>query len=232
MVAVAAILVVKTWRSDMPVSGLSQPPRVGLTRGMSLIVTPLTSGSRRCDSCRGGVEGQRSVNSTGFFSLWKRGRKRRWRPTPLHCVRCSLSSAVFPRSLQQAPAPTAASAAPSCALEDTCQPGHSCWDPDVSPHPLAACSEGSIVVQIPQEGEILKRAGFALKIKSPFKCQLPWCRWVCPLATGRATVAKDRWPTPGHEWRDPKPQLGRWIIYIKATEGRRMCLTCHISGNP
>lgn len=74
--------------SNVPVSGLSQPPCVGLAAGIS-VITPLTLGSHRYDSCRGGVEGHRPVCGGGCFCLWKRGRKRR--PMPPHGVRCSLA---------------------------------------------------------------------------------------------------------------------------------------------
>lgn len=91
--------------------------------------------------------------------------------------------------------------------------------------PRAAFPKGSVAVQVLQKGEILKRAGFALKIKA----SCPGCGWVCPLATGRATVAKGGWPAPVCEERDSRPQFGRWISYIEATGRRLMCLTCHIS---
>lgn len=72
----------------MPVSDLSQLPYTGLAGGIS-VITPLTLGSRRYDSCRGGVEGHRPVYGGGCLCLWKRGRKRR--PMPPHGVRCSLA---------------------------------------------------------------------------------------------------------------------------------------------
>lgn len=104
------------WMSGMPVWALSQPPCAGLAGGIS-VFTPLTLGSHRYDSCRGGAEGHRPACGGGCFCLWKRGRKRQ--PMPPHGVRCSPASAAFPRSLWRALTPVGAVAAPACALEDT-----------------------------------------------------------------------------------------------------------------
>ena len=168
----------------MPVSGLSQLPYIGLARGIS-VITPLTLGSCRYDSCRGGVEGHRPVYGGGCFCLWKRGRKRQ--PMPPHGVRCSLACVC---SVSKKP-PAGAS---SHGRPSSCWPcfggheltwGSSRAETRVSPPtPWAAFPKCSIAVQVPQNGEIFERAGFALQIKIPCKCCLPWM-WLSVSASHR-----------------------------------------------
>ena len=163
-------------------------------RGISA-AAPLTSGSRRCDSCRGGAEGHRPVYGGGCFCRWERGRKRR--PMPPRGVRARprpprFQEASGQRRLPRVPQQRRTRAHPAPRAET----------------PAAVSPEGSVAVQVPQQGEVFRGAGLALAITIPRKRRLPQT-WLSAAASRRQGHSSRRRAASPSEGRD-RDETAAW----------------------